>query len=123
MRTFETGATRDDCDDKPDYAGFYCPLCIEAFGRYMHKHRKQADGNLRASDNWKKGMTIPVYLSSLIRHTVDVWKLVLGFKVVRDGEEVTLEEACCAVMFNVQGILHETLKGESKYMNAYRQSR
>lgn len=114
MRTFETGATRDDADDKPDYAGFLCPLVVERYGAYMHSHRKQADGKLRASDNWKKGMTIAVYFSSLCRHHLDLWKLILGFKVVKMehgvGHEVDIEEACCAIMFNVMGILHEVLK-------------
>lgn len=56
MREFRTGATRDNDEGKYDYEGFYHPLVVKRFGQYMDKHRKQADGKLRDSDNWQKGI-------------------------------------------------------------------
>ena len=103
MRMFETGATRDSCDDKPDYEGFLSPRVIEAFGDYMHHHRHQADGHIRDSDNWQKGITKEVYMKSLWRHFVALWKAHRGL-----GGDI--DEALAAIMFNTQGYWHELLK-------------
>lgn len=109
MREYETGATRDNCDDKPDYEGFLSPLVIVEFGKYMHKHRKQADGKLRDSDNWQKGMPLADYMKSMYRHFIDVWLHHRGFaRIARES----LKEALCALIFNAQGYLHELLKKE-----------
>lgn len=103
MRTFETGATRDDDQFKLDYEGFLSPQALESFAAYMHKHRLQADGQMRASDNWQKGMPRDAYMKSMWRHFMDVWRL------HRDpnAADCDREEALCAVLFNVQGYLHE----------------
>ena len=62
MRKFETGATRDDDQDKIDYEGFESPEVLHRYGQYMHKHRKQADGKTRDSDNWQNGMPVKDYI-------------------------------------------------------------
>src|SRR5580698_7792736 len=62
FRTFETGATRNLDASKYDYEGFLSPLVMERFGQYMHKHRVQADGSLRDSDNWQKGIPLQAYM-------------------------------------------------------------
>lgn len=105
MRTFDTGATRDSDDGKLDYEGFLSPLVLQRYAEYMNQHRKQADGKLRDSDNWQKGIPIKQYLKSLWRHFTDVWMLVRGYRV-----SVTLEDALCACLFNVMGMLHEIVK-------------
>jgi len=105
IRTFESGATRDTDDGKPDYEGFLSPLVIEAFGEYMTRHRIQSDGDLRASDNWQKGFPKSVYIKSAWRHFMDWWKEHRGIPS-RDG----MEDALCALMFNVMGYLHETIR-------------
>jgi hypothetical protein len=112
MREFETGATRDSEDGKNDYEGFLSPLVIEAYGDYMTSHRKQADGNLRDSDNWQKGMSKDVYTKSLWRHFMDLWFIHRGYRRYdrKDKHEITAKEACCAIMFNVMGYLFEDLK-------------
>jgi hypothetical protein len=112
MREFKTGATRDSDDTKNDYEGFFSPLVIERYGNYMTKHRKQADGQLRDSDNWQKGMPKEVYIKSMWRHFLDVWFIHRGYKRFdkQRNEEITLQEALCALLFNVMGYLFEDLK-------------
>ena len=114
MRTFAGGATRNCDKNKYDYEGFFSPLMFEAFAEYMHAHRMQADGNLRASDNWQAGIGCPVYMKSLWRHFFDLWKIHRGLPATspEDGHAVTAKEACCAIIFNTQGYLHETLKAK-----------
>ena len=104
-RTFDTGATRDLDAGKPDYEGFLSPLVIEAFGRYMTKHRKMADGSIRASDNWQKGIPFGVYMKSAWRHFMAWWSAHRW-----GGGDV--EEAICALIFNAQGYLHELLRNK-----------
>lgn len=105
MRTFSTGATRDSDDSKPDYDGFLSPLVIERFGEYMHRHRRQADGSMRDSDNWQKGIPLAAYRKSAFRHFIEFWKAARA-----DGTGQAVEEALCALLFNVQGYLHEAIK-------------
>lgn len=105
MRQFETGATRDTDDGKYDYEGFLNPLSLERFAAYMHKHRHQADGQLRASDNWQKGIPREAYVKSMFRHFMDVWKEHRGYPS-KEG----MEEALCAIIFNANGMLFEILK-------------
>jgi hypothetical protein len=112
IRTFETGATRNLDHNKIDYEGFLSPTALHAFGEYMHGKRVQADGTLRASDNWQRGISVESYVQSMLRHMMDVWLLHRGHnpKQPETGEPVDKVEALCALLFNVQGLLHETLK-------------
>lgn len=104
VREFETGATKSAEGEKHDYEGFLSPLVIERFGEYMTKHRKQPDGNLRASDNWQLGIPKEAYMKSAWRHFLDWWTQHRGFP----GTD-TLEDSLCALLFNVQGYLHVLL--------------
>lgn len=106
IRQFSSGATRDTSNNKPDYAGFYDPLVVKRFGEFMHKNRRQSDGSLRASDNWKKGIPKDVYLSSAFRHFVEWWEA--------HGEGKDTQEALCALLFNVQGYLYEDLREKKR---------
>jgi hypothetical protein len=103
VRTFSTGATRDLDENKLDFEGFLSPLVLEEFAKYMHGKRKMPDGTMRDSDNWQRGMGRSVYMKSMFRHFFAVWK---GH---RAGEYST--EELCALLFNVQGMLHEVLLG------------
>lgn len=107
MRKFETGATRDADDAKLDYEGFLCPYAVERFAEYMHKHRQTPNG-LRDSDNWQKGIPLDAYMKSMWRHMHEVWKLHRAGTI----DERQLEDALCALWFNVQGYLHEILKDQ-----------
>ena len=119
MRHFNTGATRDSEDGKNDYEGFFSPLVIEAFGDYMNKHRIQADGQLRDSDNWQKGFGdnhCAVCMKSLWRHFIDFWAIHRGYKRTNklDGHEITQMEAGCAILFNIMAYMHIFLKNKGK---------
>ena len=105
MRQFETGATRDSDDGKLDYEGFLSPAVLEEFAKYMHKHRTQADGKPRSSDNWQKGMPKGAYMSSMWRHFMDVWKWHRG--IPAEADQI---EALMALLFNVQGYTLELLR-------------
>ncbi len=115
IRTFETGATRNLDSSKNDYEGFLSPTVIKAFGDYMTSHRKQKDGTTRDSDNWQKGIPIDVYMKSMFRHFMDVWTIHRGGTAISpdSGEQVDIVEALNAMLFNVQGMMHETLKKEA----------
>lgn len=107
-RTFDTGATRDTGQDKLEYAGFLSPTVLRRFAEYMHKNRFLRDGSMRASDNWQKGIPLSVYEQSLWRHFMDFWALYRGHPEC--AEEKDMQTVLCALMFNVMGFLHETLK-------------
>ena len=106
MRKFETGATRDNDKNKLDYEGFISPIVLRRYAEYMHKHRFQADGQVRDSDNWQKGIDKSSYMKSGWRHFMDWWMEHRGIPS-REG----LEDALCALLFNVSGYLHEHIKG------------
>ena len=105
MRTYTSGATRDAEDGKLDYKGFFSPTAMRRFAEYMHTHRRQADGHLRASDNWKKGIPVEDYEKSLLRHTQDWWL------AIEANDTAKAIDLACAIQFNLQGWLHEQLKG------------
>jgi len=105
IREFKTGATRDTNEGKYDLEGFLSPIVLQRFAEYMHFHRQQTDGKLRASDNWQKGMSKEVYMKSLTRHFMDLWLEHRGYKS-REGKE----KALCGILFNTMGYLYEILK-------------
>jgi hypothetical protein len=111
IRQFASGATRNVDHHKLDYEGFLSPMVLHRFAVYMDKHRQQADGSLRSSDNWQKGIPKDVYIKSLIRHTIDFWAVTRGIGVVDHdtGEQATDEDLACAILFNAMGWLYETL--------------
>lgn len=101
MRTFETGATRDSDVTKLDFEGFLSPFILEQFGEYMHKHRKQADGKLRDSDNWQKGIPRKQYMKSLLRHVFSAWR-------AHRLDKFSIDD-WMAILFNAQGYVLEWL--------------
>lgn len=110
IRTFDTGATRTSEEGKLDYEGFLSPLALEAYAEYMNGHRKQADGSIRDSDNWQKGIPLDSYMKSMWRHFMDVWSLHRGYHAPAE-----MQEALSALFFNVHGYLHEHMKGVYGY--------
>lgn len=109
MREFESGATRDTTEGKYDLEGFLSPLVLNRYAEYMNKHRTQADGKLRDSDNWQKGIPLAAYIKSAYRHFFDWWANHRGVKSVVKED---IEESLCALLFNTMGYLHEHLKSK-----------
>ncbi len=105
MRSFDGGATRDTDTGKLQYEGFLSPLVLRRYAEFMNKHRKQSDGKLRAPDNWQKGIPLEVYADSGWRHFMDWWGWQRKCWNPREG----IEEALCALLFNVMGALHVIL--------------
>ena len=109
MRQFATGAIRDTDEGKVDYEGCLSPIVLRRFAEYMLLHCTQADGNKRTCDNWQKGFGFDSWMKSLLRHTFDLWT----YHRSNRSDEITdalKEELACAVIFNIQGYLHELLK-------------
>ena len=114
IRKFDTGADRDVDGHKFDYEAFLCPDVLRRFGEYMHEKRTRKDGTVRDGDNWQKGMPFDSYIKSGWRHLMDWWtwhrKGRPTVKLARDLWDEMIEDALCALLFNVQGYLHEHLK-------------
>ena len=113
VRTFPSGATRDTDANKLDFEGFLSPLAIQEFAEYMHTNRVQSDGTLRSSDNWQKGIPLDAYMKSMWRHFFAVWdKYRAGQRQLPPQDDASDKqiENLCALLFNVQGMLHEMVK-------------
>ena len=107
MRKFDTGATRDNNENKLSFIKALCPLVLKRYVEYIGKHRKQADGDMRDWDNWKQGIPKDVYIDSKGRHFIDTWLHYEGY-----GQEAVhddIEDILCAELFNTMGFLHEIL--------------
>jgi len=115
VRRFETGATRSDDAGRYDPEGYLSPIALERFCEYMNKHQKQPDGSIRPSDNWQKGIPIDAYMKGIWRHFMHLWIRHRGYAVQDTMAAENREEDLCALLFNVQGMLHEILK--EKYKN------
>ena len=112
-RTFESGATRDTVNDKLSYVKGMSVAVLHRYMEYLGKHREQPDGSTREFDNWKKGIPKECYIDSLVRHTMDEWRLYEGQAVIDNHGYVSEEDLLCAIIFNAHGILHEILKGKT----------
>ena len=110
LRAFGTGATRSSEVGRYDPEGFLSPIAIERYCVYMNKHRRQADGTLRDSDNWQRGLPLSVYVKGMWRHFLHLWARHRGWPVQDTAAGANTEEDLCALLFNVQGMLHEVVK-------------
>ena len=111
VRKFDTGATRSDDNGKLKYEGFLSPVVLHRYAQYMDKHRVQKDGTLRAPDNWQKGIPKEAYMDSLIRHTMDLWRIYRGDTPIDPDTQLACEwqDLLCALLFNISGLLHTDL--------------
>jgi hypothetical protein len=110
VRKFETGATRSADTGRYDPEGFLSPIAIERYSIYMAKHQRQPDGSIRASDNWQKGLPLATYMKGMWRHLLHLWTRYRGYTVQDSMAAGDMEEDLCALLFNVQGMLHEVVK-------------
>lgn len=81
MRTFDTGATRDNNNGKLEYSNFIHPLADYSFAEYM-KSKQIIWGEYRRWDNWQKGIPEESLYESLIRHIETLKLLKKWYKVV-----------------------------------------
>jgi len=109
VRLFDSGATRSPLGDKLQYEGYLNPLVLQRYAEYMKKHQRQSDGNLRAADNWQKGIPQDSLMDSGTRHFMDWWLHHRGYP---DRAMEPLEEALCALIFNAMAYLKHVLEGE-----------
>ena len=109
VRTFGTGANRNSDEGKLDFEGFLSPMVLKKYAEYMHKNRYLANGDIRDSDNWQKGIPVPAYMKSMYRHFFDTWSNYRGHETPE-----TQVQNLCGLLFNTMGMLHEILKEESK---------
>jgi hypothetical protein len=112
---FATGATRSAADHKIDFEGHISPEVLTIYGDYMRRHRiNRRTGETRASDNWQRGIPLPAYMKSLVRHMTDLWRVWRGRTVEDpdspDGDAFTLGDLLCAIIFNAMGMLYELQK-------------
>ncbi len=112
MRQFDTGATRNDDTNKLDPEGFLNPQCLLVYSQYMHKHRYQDDGSVRASDNWQKGIPKDSAMKSLLRHTLDLWLIHRGYMPGFSDQDALILDVLSAIAFNAFAYMH-TVLGES----------
>jgi hypothetical protein len=110
VRQFDTGATRSADAGRYDPEGFLSPIAIERYCQYMAKNQIQPDGSTRSSDNWQKGLPIASYVKGMWRHFLHLWTRHRGYEVQDAKAAADLEEDLCALLFNVQGMLHEVVK-------------
>lgn len=108
IRTFDSGATRDTDEGKLNYRRFFSPKVLKRRAEYMEKHRIQSNGEVRAPDNWKKGIPLEAYADSLSRHHHEFESL------LEDGiwGGYSIEDVICAQMFNLEGFLYELLSAD-----------
>jgi len=133
MRNFENiKGLRDDVEGKLHPYGFTHPLCDNSFYRYMDKHRKMSNGELRAPNNWWDVWSKDVSIDCLARHVEDLKCIHAGLFVYKERiqpkgertrlstveldykalgwEKVTEEDACNAIRFNADAYKLDILK-------------
>lgn len=112
MRKLGQGALRNLSDNKYAYERFFDPEVLHTYAAYMHKHRRIKGGAVREPDNWKLGITESAWIDSLIRHTMDLWRLKHGYTVIDPdtGKPTTAKDLLCAILFNTMGLLYEQVK-------------
>ena len=107
MRTFDTGATRDNVEGKLSYMRALSPAVLKGYVQYLDRHRQTANG-VRAFDNWKNGIAKDAYMDSLMRHTQDAILAYFGEKPAAK-DFTTLLDLLYAIMFNTNGMIFELL--------------
>ena len=113
--TFNTGATRS-AESTFDLSGFVSPIVLLEFGKYMERHRVQADGGLRASDNWQKGMPSDRTFRSLSRHYLDLWLLDRGYPALSKDCHTRMD-ALCAILFNTMVLMKNQIEEDGLKRN------
>jgi len=100
MRTFKTGAVRDDDNGKESYVETISWTALKRYAQYMtSKKAKYGQGN------FKKGIPIESYEESMVRH---MQKYIAN--KYEGGNCEKDEDHLAAIVFNALGIMHEESK-------------
>jgi hypothetical protein len=112
MEKIGGGATRTDSSIRDDPEGYLSPLVVQRYCEYMTLHRLQSDGEVRASDNWQNGDYGMVFraLKGAWRHFMHLWTRLRGYPVSDGLAAADAEEDLCALLFNVNVMLHYIIK-------------
>lgn len=116
MRSFPSGAKRDVEAGKLRFHAVLSPYALEAWADYCRRHNNQVH---RVEENWKKGMPLESFFSSLFRHFHHIWKLhdmTCGAEQLSAKTKAAMIDALCGVLFNAHGYLHELTKPEELKM-------
>ena len=97
VRSFKSGAIRDNDSTKPDFIETVSWTAFRRFGEYMTSKKSRY-----GSGNFKKGIPIESYEQSLVRHL----QKYLENKYEQGIDEVN-EDHLSAIIFNANGIIHE----------------
>lgn len=115
MVGFTGGAMRSNGAARIDPLGYISPKAMQVYYDYMLRNQQLPDGRRRRSDNWKAGMPVPRYATSLLRHTHDFhtqWDDLKHGSAPDDYATLQLmREALCGLVFNAMGMLHEMEMG------------
>lgn len=115
-QVFETGAMRDLSEDKLDFEGCLTPELLTAYAEYMRTTGRMANGTLRNTNNWKKGMPIGGYMKSLWRHMVALHAAYLSDATQDEYGGEGEFEAAMAMMFNIQGFVFERIRENPEWL-------
>jgi len=100
MRKFNTGAVRDNDEQKPNFVETISWTAFNRYATYMTgKATKYGAGN------FKKGIPIESYEESLMRHIDKYFR-----NKYEAGYDEPNEDHLSAAVFNIFGILHEEAK-------------
>lgn len=103
-KQFQSGAIRDNEDNKYDFIETISWTALNRFAKYMTEKKTKY-----GSGNFKKGIPIDSYERSLLRH---VHKYLVN--KYESGNEEPLEDHLSAIVFNVFGIIHEEERSKSQ---------
>lgn len=118
VEKFAGGATRSDSSDRYDPEGYFSPIAWERIAEYLQKHQVQADGSIRESDNWQKGVPAERFMRGLWRHMLHLWIRHRGYVPMDPNAGEDIEEDLCAIAWNAQGMLHFILKAKQEELAA-----
>ena len=96
ITSFNTGAIRDNQDNKEDYLEGISWLALKRYSEYMTKKAKKY-----GRGNWQKGIPPDNYITSMLRH---IQKFIAEWNY---GICTEKDDHLSAICFNLFGLMHE----------------
>lgn len=114
---FKSGAIRTSAANEVDPEAAWSVLVVDCYNEYMFECSFLPNGERRNEDNWQKGIPDDSLAKSFVRHAHDVWYIMRKHKARH-----TFLRACCGVLFNCMGLLHNYLKEHPEELAALKAS-